>query len=134
MIAAIVWQNKSEKAWARVKILCLDFWKTPSNQNIKSNKVATFEICEFFLTTISHTYGTIKPPWRAAIIVVQNIGLHYYYKNLTFASYKKHSKINHFNCFPLLQSDNELYLSQTFRIRSMRRLDKKIYKTFLKIF
>ena len=91
--------------------------------------MATFEICECFLTTISHTYGTIKPPWRAAIIVVQNIGLHYYYKNLTFASYKKHPKINHSNCFPLLQSDNELYLSQTFRIRSMRRLDKKIYKT-----
>ena len=40
--------NKFEKAWARVEILCLDFRKTPPNQNIKSSKVATFEICEIF--------------------------------------------------------------------------------------
>ena len=40
--------KKFEKAWARVEILCLDFRKTPSNQNIKSTNVATFEICEIF--------------------------------------------------------------------------------------
>ena len=40
--------NKFEKAWARVEIFCLDFRKTPSNQNIKSTRVATFEICEIF--------------------------------------------------------------------------------------
>ena len=40
--------NKFEKAWARVEILCLDFQKTPSNQNIKSSKVPTFKIYEIF--------------------------------------------------------------------------------------
>ena len=57
--------------------------------------------------------------------------LHYYflfvtyYFVITFAFYKKHSKINHFNCFQLLRSDNKLYLSQTFIMKSIRRLDKK---------
>ena len=58
--------NKFVKAWVRVEILYLDFRKTPSNQNIKSSKVAIFEICEIF-SFISHTYGTIKPPRQAAI-------------------------------------------------------------------
>ena len=40
--------NKFEKASARVEILCLDFQKTPPNQNIKLSKVANFEICEIF--------------------------------------------------------------------------------------
>ena len=40
--------NKFEKGWARVALLCLDFRKTPPNQNRKSNKVATFKVCEIF--------------------------------------------------------------------------------------
>ena len=40
--------NKFEKAGAQVQILCLNFWTTPSNQNIESSKLATFEICEIF--------------------------------------------------------------------------------------
>ena len=48
--------NKIEKAWVRVEILCLDFPKIRSSKFVK-----------FFLTYISHTYGAIKPPYRAAI-------------------------------------------------------------------
>ena len=55
-------------SWIQVETLCLNLQKIPSNQNIKSSKVATFEIVTCFLTTISHTYGTIKPPWRAPIV------------------------------------------------------------------
>ena len=64
--------NKFEKAWVRVEILYFDFRKTPSYQNIKSSKVVTFEICEIF-STISHTYGTIKPPWWAAISILWQV-------------------------------------------------------------
>ena len=40
--------NKFEKAWVRIEMLFLDFQKTPLNQNMKSSKVAIFEICEIF--------------------------------------------------------------------------------------
>ena len=40
--------NKIKKAWVRVEILCLDFPKIQSNQNIKSKEVTTFKIWEIF--------------------------------------------------------------------------------------
>ena len=44
------------KKQVRVEILSLDFWKTPSNQYIKSTKVATFENCEIFSNYFSYVW------------------------------------------------------------------------------
>ena len=74
--------NKFEKAWARVEILWLDFRKTPSNQNTKSSKVATFEICEIFCkyyfpyvwdykaTLTAGKYSTMKTPDYVIVVVL----------------------------------------------------------------
>ena len=56
--------NKFEKTWARVEILCLDFRKTLSNQNIKSSKVATLEICEIF----SDNYFSYVQDYNATLV------------------------------------------------------------------
>ena len=56
--------NKFDKAWVWVEILCLDFRKTPSNQNIKSSKVATLEICEIF----SDNYFSYVQDYNATLV------------------------------------------------------------------
>ena len=55
--------KKFQKAWIRVEILCLDFWKTPSNQNMKLSKVATFENCEIF----SNSYFSYVRDYKAIL-------------------------------------------------------------------
>ena len=60
--------NKFEKALVWVEILCLDFQKTPSNQNIKSSKVSTFKNCEIF----SNCYFSYVRDYKITLITVKN--------------------------------------------------------------
>ena len=73
--------NKCEKVWARVDILCLNFRKSPPNQNIKSSKVATFEICEIF----SNYYFSYVRDYKATLAGVNkksNLKGHLGYKTI----------------------------------------------------
>ena len=57
-----------------LKFFCLHFRKTPSNQNIKSNEVATFENCEI-LSNYYFSYVRVYKAtlWRVAINRFLNI-------------------------------------------------------------
>ena len=59
--------NKFQKTWARAEILVSIFRELHQIKMKNWAKWKPLKFVRFFLTTISHTYTSIKPPWRAAI-------------------------------------------------------------------